>query len=511
MTPIAPSAYVGAVGVRKRRNTFGPATVSTGEPRRHRYNAAATRVRHRPPFFCASPENTVTSVETKPIASTDELLGPFEQAFKPDSAFVVGTEAEKFGLRMGPPASALAFDGPEGVQGILAALHEGFGWQPQREHADGEIISLRRDGASITLEPAAQLELSGAPLPSIHDTAREFASHVDELRRVSEPLGISWVSLGFHPFARHADLPHVPKLRYAIMRRYMPTRGRRSEDMMRRTCTVQANLDYRDSADAMRKLRLSLQLQPIATAMFANSPFFEGRRGRHLSERAATWLEMDVDRSGIPEFALQPGATLEHYVQWALDVPMFMIKRGSRVLDNAGQTFRSFMRDGFEGETATHDDWDTHLNTLFPEARLKRTLEVRGADALPSDLVCAVPALWKGIFYDAAAFDAAEALAEPLNHAQLEAARPAIASAGLAAELAGRPLQSWAEALLDIAISGLRRRPLLDSDGRDESRYLQGMVDLVAQGRTPAEDLLQRAAPEDAAPDLEALLRAATI
>lgn len=428
-----------------------------------------------------------------PIRSRDDLLEPFQSAFKPPSAFRVGTEAEKFGLlaRPGQVPTPIGFDGEGGVQSVLCALADRFAWTPEREHAAGEIISLTRERASITLEPAAQLELSGAPFVSLHETAAEYRQHIDELRAVSEPLGITWLSLGFHPFATHAELPHVPKLRYAIMRRYMPTRGARSVDMMRRTCTVQANLDYADEADAMRKLRLGLALQPIATAMFANSPLCEGARGAYLTERGAVWLEMDRDRSGLLPFALRPDARLEEYVEWALDVPMFMIKRGSQALENTGQTFRAFLSDGFEGTFATQTDWQTHLNSLFPEARLKRTLELRGADALPSRLVCAVPALWKGLLYDSEALVRAEALVEPLTYAELQAARPSIVRDGLGAALAGRRVQAWAEDMLDIARAGLQRQAVAGPNGEpDEASYLQPMIDLVARGETPANELL---------------------
>ncbi|MDD9941677.1 MAG: glutamate-cysteine ligase family protein [Myxococcales bacterium] len=431
--------------------------------------------------------------EDAPIEREDQLLQPFEAAFKPPERFRVGTEAEKFGVIAGSgKPRALSFEGPDGVQEVLCRLADRFGWEPQREHARGEIIYLSRGEASITLEPAAQLELSGAPLTTIHETAREFAEHREELLSVSQDLGVSWVCLGFHPFATHDELPHVPKLRYAIMKRYMPTRGPRSVDMMRRTCTVQANLDYEDERDAMRKLRLALALQPIATTMFSNSPFIESRRSRYLSERAATWMQMDRDRSGLLPFAWRSDATLESYVQWALDVPMFMVKRGSRVLENTGQTFRSFLHDGFENVRATHEDWKTHLNSLFPEARLKGTLEVRGADGLPHDLVCAVPALWKGLLYDGEAFSAAEALVEPLSVASLEAARPAAITHGLRAPLLDRTLQRWAEQLLEIASAGLARQASAGPEGQpDETEYLLGITRLVSHGQTPAERLLE--------------------
>jgi glutamate--cysteine ligase len=434
-----------------------------------------------------------------PITHIDDLLRPFHEAFKSPTGLLVGTEAEKIGLNAGD-LTPVGFETERGVARVLALLAEKYGWQPQREHAAAPVIALTRGVASITLEPAAQLELSGAPFRSVHDTRREFSQHLAELQPISEELGLVWLSLGFHPFAHADELATVPKLRYPIMNSYMPTRGPRSVDMMRRTCTVQANLDFLDEADAMRKLRIALALQPIVTAMFANSPFIEGRRGEYLSERAAVWLQMDRDRSGMLPFAWNRAASLRDYVEWALDVPMFLVKRGSRVIANTGQTFRSYMRDGAEGAQATLADWESHLNTLFPEARLKRTLEVRGADATPTELLCAVPALWKGLLYDARALDAAERLIEPLELSSLSAARPDIARRALRAELLGRPVQEWAGQVVEIAEGGLERLADHDEAGSDERIYLRELRALVEVGDSPADVLLRRVAAADDVP-----------
>ncbi|MDD9936931.1 MAG: glutamate-cysteine ligase family protein [Myxococcales bacterium] len=420
----------------------------------------------------------------------DDLLAPFHRALTPRPRWRIGTEAEKFGL-LADSLEPLPFEGPRSVRRVLDLLVERHGWYEEREHAEGEVISLRRGDASITLEPAGQLELSGAPFASVHQACAEFGAHLHELRGISAELGVTWLSVGFHPFARHEDLPHVPKLRYAIMRSYMPTRGPRSTDMMRRTCTVQANLDYESEDDAVRKLRVALALQPIATAMFANSPLIEGRVAPHLCERAAVWLEMDRDRSGILPFAWERDMSFRRYVEWALDVPMFMLKRGSRVIENTGQTFRDFMRNGAEGERATMDDWETHLNSLFPEARLKKTLEVRGVDAQPNDLVCAVPALWKGLLYDEEALSKAESLIAWLDATTVQAARPAIARDALRAELAGRSLERWAQDLVEIAEGGLERQPMLNRNGDDERVHLVRLRELLDQGKTPAQLVLE--------------------
>ena len=433
----------------------------------------------------------------------DDLGIPFEAASKPRAEYRVGTEAEKVGVRMANNTPvAIAFAGSDGVQAVLERLTT-YGYTAYREVAGGEVIALQRDQASITLEPAAQLELSGAPFASVHQTAREMESHISDLRAVSEPLGIYWLSIGFHPFATHAQLPHVPKLRYGIMERYMPTRGARSLDMMRRTCTVQVNLDYSSSSDAMRKLRVALALQPIATAMFANSPFYEGHRGRYLSERAHVWCHMDPDRSGLLPFAWDRASTLHDYIEWALDVPMFLVKRGDTIIENTQQTFRTFMKEGRHGTRAMASDWDTHLNTLFPEVRLKKTLEVRGADAQPTNMVCSVTALWKGLLYDETALNQAESLVSAWGPDEAQAAREIIAEKALKATLAGKPILHWAQQVVDIAENGLRRLgqdPAIEGSG--EEIYLQPLQELLSQNQTPAEALLQRLGASPSAADI---------
>jgi glutamate--cysteine ligase len=440
-------------------------------------------------------EAALNSSVPRPQLTRDDLLAPFENARTPEPLWRVGTEAEKFGV-LREDGSPIAFDGPRGVRAVLEQLQATFGWYPQREHEDGEIIALERGAESITLEPGGQLELSGAPHASIHDTAREWYAHLDELHQVGEPLGITWLGLGFHPFAQRSVLPWVPKLRYAVMREYLPTRGALALDMMLRTCTVQANLDYASEADALQKLRVALRVSPIITAMFANSPLVEGRATGERSHRARVWLETDPDRTGLLPFMWSARAGFESYIEWALDVPMFLIKRGGKVVRNTGQTFRAFMQDGFQGAHATAADWSMHLGTLFPEVRLKKTLELRSADCQPRDLVPALPALSKGLLYDAAARDRAEALAERIDPAALEAVRPLIAQHGLGAPLQGRPLADWAGELLDIARAGLARLGVVDGrHGRDEGIYLDPLVELVQNAETPADRLLARLDP----------------
>jgi glutamate--cysteine ligase len=302
------------------------------------------------------------------------------------------------------------------------------------------------------------------------------------------------LSLGFHPFARLPELPRVPKLRYGIMEQYLPTRGSRPLDMMFRTSTVQANLDYSSEADAIRKLRVSLALQPIVTAMFANSPCYENHLGSRLSERADVWLHMDPDRTGLLPFAWDREMSFQRYVDWALDVPMFLIKRGAHVVPNTHQTFRKFLREGSEGQRATVGDWKTHINTLFPEVRLKNTLEMRGADAQPTDLICALPSLWKGLLYDDRALEQAERLITPLNPSILDAARSEIARDALSARLLGRSLQEWASEVVQIAWDGLDRQARKNDKGETETVHLSRLRSQVAEGKTAATLLRSRVA-----------------
>ncbi|HJK97963.1 MAG TPA: glutamate-cysteine ligase family protein [Polyangiaceae bacterium LLY-WYZ-14_1] len=430
-----------------------------------------------------------TSPEPRPISGLDDLLAPFYEAETPRTEWRVGTEAEKFGVRVDDGAP-LPFLGEGGVRRVLSELAERHGWHEVQEVEGGEVIALRRSGASVTLEPGAQLELSGAPQWCVHQSVAELQGHDAELRDLSKELGIVWLPVGFHPWALQDELPWVPKLRYGVMREYLPTRGRRALDMMRRTCTVQANLDYASEADAFRKLAVSLRAQPIVGAMFANAPFFEGQVTGRVSERIAVWNEVDPDRCGLLPFVWEGDGSYQRYVEWALDVPMFLVKRGGRVLRNTGQTFRTFLADGFQGARATQEDWVTHLNTLFPEARLKKTLELRGADTQETHLLGALPAIWKGLLYDDEALDAAAQLLSRLDPAEAMASRAAIADGGLRAQLGGRELAEWAAELCEIARAGLVRLDCRDRRGQDESVHLAPLIALVARGMTPADALL---------------------
>lgn len=433
------------------------------------------------------------------LKTFDDLLFPFHEAVKPAHLHRIGAEVEKFGVDA-TTGAAIPYEGDRGVLAVLQALVERHGWTPEHETPGGPLIALARAGASVTLEPGAQLELSGAPLETIHQICLEMSGHLAELRDISAELKLVWLGVGFHPLASQDDLPWVPKARYAIMRRYLPTRGKHGLDMMRRTATVQANFDYASEEGAMRALRVALRLSPIVTAMFANSPFYEGSMFGGRSFRARVWLDVDPARQGLIRNVLERGRRFSDYVAWAVDAPMFLIKRDGQVIENTGQTFRDFLANGFQGHRATRDDWQTHLNTLFPEVRLKRTLEVRGADSLPAKLVCALPALWTGILYDARALDEADALSESFRYDELEALRPAIAERALRATFRGKPLAAIAEQLVAIAAGGLERRARLNKSGKDERVHLERIGALVEKGQSPADVLVEGLSNDD--PDL---------
>jgi glutamate--cysteine ligase len=418
------------------------------------------------------------------IETHSDLLVPFHSAEK--KAQKIGAEMEKFGVRSG--GSPIQYDGADGVVAFLGDLAR-QGWVPESEFDGGPVLALTKDGASITLEPGSQLELSGAQHDDVHAVAREGYAHLEHIRPLSERLGIRWLGLGFHPFSKRAEYTFVPKMRYGIMREYLPKRGAFAHDMMLRTATVQSNFDYEDEADAMKKLRVALRLSPLNAALFANSPLYEGARFGGKSYRAKVWLDVDNDRAGLLAPMMQKGAGYQTYIEWALDVPMFMVKREGRPLSNTGQTFRAFMKDGFEGHRATQNDWETHLNTLFPEVRLKRTIEVRSADSQNLRFAPALSALWTGIFYDTAALSAADERTQSFPYADLVELRNHVWRDGLAAKFLGSPLTELAKDIVEIARGGLQRRARLDAQGRDESVHLDVLADAWARGLSPSDML----------------------
>ncbi len=426
-----------------------------------------------------------------PITSERDLFEVFERAFRP-RATLVGIEAEKFGIFESDGAPLHYRDDARhpGVETLFRALTERYGWTPEAEKPGAPPLMLVRGMANITLEPGSQFELSGSALDNVHAVWDEVDTHRRELASLTEAPGLRWVGLGFAPFAKQDDLDWVPKSRYPIMRAYLPTRGTRGLDMMRRTSTVQANFDFTSERDAMRKLRVALGASVIATALFAASPLYEGARCGLKSYRAHVWLDTDNDRAGLLPFAWRDGASLGDYVQHALDVPMFIVKRGAEVLDATKYTFRRFMAEGIDGHRATKADWESHLKTLFPEARLQKTLEVRGADSVPARLSMALPALWLGVLYDDAVMSFAEERIVSLGHDAWHAARSRVAREGLLAPVGDTTVGALARELLAHADSALARRAKLDADGRDERQYLAPLVDAAERNHSLGDVIL---------------------
>lgn len=424
-----------------------------------------------------------------PLTREEELLVPFVSAQKTEQK--LGCEMEKFGV-VGD-GNPIDYDGPAGVLRFFDELQREGHWEADREFAGGPVLALLKDGASITLEPGSQFELSGAQHDSVHQVADEIAVHMAELAPLSRKLGVRWLGLGFHPLAKRADYTFVPKRRYAIMREYLPTRGSLALDMMLRTSTVQVNFDYASEANAMKMLRVGQALAPLTTALFANSPFYEGAPFGGKTFRGKVWLDMDPDRSGLLPRLFENDASYMDYVQWALDCPMFLVKRGDRFLANAGQPFRDFWKNGFEGEHATQGDWQLHLNTLFPEVRLKRTIEVRGADSQNAANAPALAALFAGLFYDNQALEAAFQLVAGYTFVEVEACRVLVPMQGLAAPFRGETLVGLGERIVDIAEAGLVRRNLQDAAGADERLHLATLKARLERGESPADDVLRLA------------------
>jgi glutamate--cysteine ligase len=420
-----------------------------------------------------------------PITSARQLADWFAAGSKPRDAWRIGTEHEKFGFyrnTLAPPPYE-----PAGIRALLEGL-QARGWTPILD--SGKPIGLKRGEASISLEPGGQFELSGAPVCDLHQTRVELAGHMREVHAVAGGLGIGFAPLGFHPAARREDMPWMPKGRYAIMRDYMPRVGGMGLDMMLRTCTVQVNLDFGDEADMVEKLRVSLALQPLATALFANSPFVEGKPSGYKTLRGRVWTDTDPDRTGIPAVVFEEGFGFERFSQWVLDVPMYFIMREGHWIDAAGQSFRAFLEgkaDGrLRGHNATMGDWADHITTVFTDVRLKRYLEMRGADAGNSMMLLAQPALWTGLLYDDAAQKAAAALIRSWSVEEMRALRNEVPRLALDAPFRGRKLRELALEVLAIARDGLRAR------GLGEEAYLAPLDEIAASGLTQADRWLQR-------------------
>ncbi|MEM7269761.1 MAG: glutamate--cysteine ligase [Pseudomonadota bacterium] len=444
-----------------------------------------------------------------PIERREQLAEYLEDGCKPKADWRIGTEHEKFGYCL-ETRKPIRYDGDRSIRALLEGLRDRFGWDPLLEGEN--IIGLTKDGANVSLEPGGQLELSGAPLETIHQTCDEVNAHLAEVKTIADEMGAGFIGLGAAPDWSHEDMPMMPKGRYRLMTDYMGRVGTHGTQMMYRTCTVQVNLDFASEADMAQKLRTAVALQPVATALFANSPFFDGAKNGHLSWRSRIWRDLDAARTGMLPFIFEDGFGFEAWVDYALDVPMYFVYRDGEYIDALGQSFRDFM-DGklpaLPGETPTLSDWADHLTTIFPEARLKKFIEMRGADGGPWRRLCALPALWVGLMYDQGALDAAWDLAKDWTAEEREQLRVDASVKGLKAEIAGRSMHGLAREVIDIAEAGLKERSMSGADGLlpDETHFLNALKDIVETGETPAEELLRRFDSEWAG-DFDALFKA---
>ena len=434
------------------------------------------------------------TTDARPIGGFEELTGYLSEGSKPRSEWRIGTEHEKFAFYADGHAP-VPYEGPRGIKALLEGMQRTLGWDPILD--DGRIIGLGgpTGQGAISLEPGGQFELSGAPLETIHQTCREGNAHLAQLREIAEPLGIRFLGLGASPKWTLAETPRMPKSRYDIMRNYMPKVGSQGLDMMYRTCTIQVNLDFSSEADMRRKMQVSLKLQPLATALFANSPFTEGRLNGLRSWRGDIWRDTDNNRAGTPEFCFAPDFGFADYVEWALDVPMYFLIRNGRYHDCTHVTFRQFMDGALDNSVPdpqpTMGDWANHLSTLFPDVRLKRFLEMRGADGGPWRRICALPALWVGVLYDEAALDEAEVMTADWTYAEVMAMRDAVPAKALETPFRGGNLRDVARSVLAIARGGLVRRNRLNSEGYDEADFLAPLEEVVARGTTSAEEMVK--------------------
>ncbi len=426
------------------------------------------------------------------IESLSQLAQPMAAGEKPRENWRIGTEHEKL-VYSTRDFHAPSYDEPGGIRDLLLGLKK-FGWSEIEE--GGHVIALSGADGAISLEPAGQLELSGAPLENLHQTCAETGRHLKQVKQVGDGFDLAYLGLGMWPDKTRAELPVMPKGRYEIMLRHMPRVGSMGLDMMLRTCTIQTNLDYGSEADMAQKFRVSLALQPLATALFANSPFTEGKPNGFLSYRSHIWSDTDPARTGMLPFVFEDGFGYERYVEYMLDVPMYFVFREGRYIDAAGQSFRDFLAGklaALPGERPRLSDWTDHLSTAFPEVRLKSFLEMRGADGGPWSRICALPALWVGLLYDQTALDAAWDLVKGWDMAGREALRSGVPKLGLDAPLpGGGKLKDLAAEVLAIARSGLNARARLNEAGDNESGYLGPLDDIVASGKVPAQDLLDK-------------------
>ncbi|MBT8474511.1 MAG: glutamate--cysteine ligase [Rhodobacteraceae bacterium] len=427
-----------------------------------------------------------------PIERHEQLAEYLADGCKPKEDWRIGTEHEKFGYCR-DTLKPLPYDGPRSIRAMLEGLQARYGWTPLFEGEN--IIGLEKDGANISLEPGGQLELSGAPLETIHETCDEVNEHLVEVHSVADEIGARFIGLGAAPHWTHDDMPIMPKGRYRLMTEYMGRVGTHGTQMMYRTCTVQVNLDFGSEADMIQKMRVALALQPVATALFANSPFFEGKLNGHKSWRSRIWRDLDPDRTGTLPFVFEDGFGFERWAEYALDVPMYFVYRDGEYIDARGQSFRDFMAGklpALPGETPTLSDWADHLTTIFPEARLKQFIEMRGADGGPWRRLCALPALWVGLLYDETAQDAAWDLVKDWTAETREELRVAASVDGLQAKVGKIGMHDLAREVVAIAESGLKARARPGAGGLipDETHFLNALSESIATGHVPADDLI---------------------
>ncbi|MEL7253486.1 MAG: glutamate--cysteine ligase [Pseudomonadota bacterium] len=429
-----------------------------------------------------------------PITSRDQLAEYLESGCKPKDDWRIGTEHEKFGYCK-DTHKPLPYEGDRSIKALLEGLRDGQGWAPLEEA--GNLIGLEKDGANVSLEPGGQFELSGAPLQTIHETCDEVNAHLADVKAIAEKVGVGFIGLGAAPEWTHEQMPMMPKGRYKLMTDYMDRVGTMGKSMMYRTCTVQVNLDFSSEADMVKKLRVALALQPVATALFANSPFFEGKPNGHKSWRSRVWRDLDADRTGMLPFVFEDGFGFEAWVDYALDVPMYFVYRDGVYIDALGQSFRDFLErklPALPGETPTLSDWADHLTTAFPEARIKKFMEMRGADGGPWRRLCALPAFWVGLMYDQGALDAAWDLAKGWDAETREALRVGASEAALEARVGGIHMHDLAREVLAISEAGLKARARPGAGGLipDETHFLNALMESVESGQVPADELLAK-------------------
>ncbi len=426
----------------------------------------------------------------EPITSKAQLVEYFSSGSKPKSAWRIGTEHEKFVFDT-KTLKPIPYEGPNGIGAILSGLTR-FGWEAIEEN--GKIIALTKDGCSVSLEPGGQFELSGAPVESIHQTCAEVGNHLSQVKAIGAELGVGFLGMGFQPKWSRNETQWMPRTRYQIMRDYMPKVGSLGIDMMTRTCTVQVNLDFSDEADMVKKLRVSLALQPVATALFADSPFIEGKPSGFKSYRAQIWTDTDAGRTGMLDFVFEDGFGYERYVDYLLDVPMYFSYRDGEYIDLAGKSFRKFLAGDLAelpGAKPTLRDWADHMTTAFPEVRMKKFLEMRGADGGPWNRLCALPAFWVGLLYDQTALDAAWDLVKDFTRAERHALRDGVPRHALKLPFRTGTVRELATEAVKIAVQGLQRRAIANSHGADESIFLDTLLQIVDANQTPAERKLE--------------------